>query len=201
MIGPMLERGLDVAIFGFQVETSLHALSLIIAGVFDRFPKLTLVLGHLGEGLPYWMSRIDHMHGASVGSGRYANWKVLQRRPSDYLRENVYVTTSGMPWAPAIAFAQQVLGVDRVMYAMDYPYQVLRRGSGRQRRHRRIAGRPHPVLPDQRRARFQAGVTTRARGASQRTASHVPATPGSLRAVEPHRPSLSARPSGASTAE
>jgi len=123
MIGPMLERGLDVAIFGFQVETSLHALSLIIAGVFDRFPKLTLVLGHLGEGLPYWMSRIDHMHGASVGSGRYANWKVLQRRPSDYLRENVYVTTSGMPWAPAIAFAQQVLGVDRVMYAMDYPYQ------------------------------------------------------------------------------
>ena len=123
MIGPMLERGLDVAIFGFQVETSLHALSLIIAGVFDRFPKLTLVLGHLGEGLPYWMSRIDHMHGASVGSGRYANWKLLQRRPSDYLRENVYVTTSGMPWAPAIAFAQQVLGVDRVMYAMDYPYQ------------------------------------------------------------------------------
>ena len=123
LIGPMLERGLDAAIFGFQVETSLHALSLIIAGVFDRFPKLTLVLGHLGEGLPYWMSRIDHMHGASVGSGRYANWKVLQRRPSDYLRENVYVTTSGMPWAPAIAFAQQVLGVDRVMYAMDYPYQ------------------------------------------------------------------------------
>jgi 2,3-dihydroxybenzoate decarboxylase len=123
LIGPMLERGLDVAIFGFQVETSLHALALIVAGVFDRFPKLTLVLGHLGEGLPYWMSRVDHMHGASVGSGRYANWKKLQRRPSDYLRENVYVTTSGMPWAPAIAFAQQVLGVDRVMYAMDYPYQ------------------------------------------------------------------------------
>jgi 2,3-dihydroxybenzoate decarboxylase len=123
LIGPMLERGLDVAIFGFQVETSFHALSLIVAGVFDRFPKLTLVLGHLGEGLPYWMSRIDHMHGASVGSGRYANWKALQRRPSEYLRQNVYVTTSGMPWAPAIAFAQQVLGIDRVMYAMDYPYQ------------------------------------------------------------------------------
>ncbi len=123
MIGPMLERGLDAAIYGFQVETSLHALGMIVAGVFDRFPKLTLVLGHLGEGLPYWMSRIDHMHGASVGSGRYANWKVLQRRPSDYMRENVYVTTSGMPWAPAIAFAQAVLGVDRVMYAMDYPYQ------------------------------------------------------------------------------
>ena len=115
MIGPMLERGLDAAIYGFQVETSLHALGMIVAGVFDRFPKLTLVLGHLGEGLPYWMSRIDHMHGASVGSGRYANWKVLQRRPSDYMRENVYVTTSGMPWAPAIAFAQAVLGVDRLM--------------------------------------------------------------------------------------
>jgi 5-carboxyvanillate decarboxylase len=123
LIGPMLERGLDVAIFGFQVETSLHALSLIVAGVFDRFPKLTLVLGHLGEGLPYWMPRIDHMHGASVGSGRYANWKILERRPSDYMRENMYVTTSGMPWPPTIAYAQTVLGKDRVMYAMDYPYQ------------------------------------------------------------------------------
>jgi 2,3-dihydroxybenzoate decarboxylase len=49
--------------------------------------------------------------------------KPLQRKVSEYLRENVYVTSSGMAWAPAIQFCQQVLGVDRVLYAMDYPYQ------------------------------------------------------------------------------
>src|SRR6185295_865729 len=88
-----------------------------------RFPKLKLILGHLGEALPYWMYRIDHMHGASVGSGRYRNWIALKKRPSDYMRENFYITTSGTPWAPAINFTQGVLGVDRVLYAMDYPYQ------------------------------------------------------------------------------
>jgi 2,3-dihydroxybenzoate decarboxylase len=123
MIAPFLERGLEMAIYGFQVETGFHALSLIIAGVFDRFPKLQVVLGHLGEALPYWMYRIDHMHAQSVGSGRYKNWVPLKRKPSDYLRENFHVTTSGMPWAPAITFAQGVMGVDRVLYAMDYPYQ------------------------------------------------------------------------------
>jgi 5-carboxyvanillate decarboxylase len=125
MIQPFLKRGLEMAIYGFQVETGFHALSLIIAGVFDRFPKLTMILGHLGEALPYWMYRIDHMHGASVGSGRYKNWVPLKRKPSEYLRENFFITTSGVPWAPQINFCQTVMGVDRVMYAMDYPYQYI----------------------------------------------------------------------------
>ncbi len=125
MIAPFLQRGLEMAIYGFQVETGFHALSLIIAGVFDRYPKLKLILGHLGEALPYWMYRIDHMHGASVGSGRYKNWVPLQKRPSEYMRENFYITTSGTPWAPAINFAQSVMGMDRVLYAMDYPYQYV----------------------------------------------------------------------------
>jgi len=60
-----------------------------------------------------------------VTSGRYEGAKPLKRRPSDYLKENVWVTTSGMQWAPAILFSQQVLGVDRVLYAMDYPYQFV----------------------------------------------------------------------------
>jgi 2,3-dihydroxybenzoate decarboxylase len=51
--------------------------------------------------------------------------KPLQRKPSDYMRENVYVTTSGMAWPPAIQFCQSVLGMDRVLYAMDYPYQFV----------------------------------------------------------------------------
>ena len=123
MVGPLLERGLDGAIFGFAVETGMHLLRIIISGAFDRFPRLRFVVGHLGEGLPYWMYRLDYMHRASVRSQRYESMKPLQLKISDYLRRNVYVTTSGMPWEPAIKFCQSVLGVDRVLYAMDYPYE------------------------------------------------------------------------------
>ena len=125
MIKPFMERGLDGAVFGFAVETGLHALRLVVAGVFDRFPRLKIVLGHLGEGLPYWLFRIDFMHGASVRANRYASQPKLQRRASEYLRENFYYTTSGMAWTPPILYVQQVMGVDRLMYAMDYPYQFI----------------------------------------------------------------------------
>jgi 2,3-dihydroxybenzoate decarboxylase len=125
MIGPFLERGLDGAIFGFAVETGLHMLRIIVSGVFDRFPGLQMILGHLGEALPYWLFRIDFMHDRMVASNRYPNVKKLNRKPSEYLKENVYVTTSGMAWHPPILYCQSVLGVDRVLYAMDYPYQFV----------------------------------------------------------------------------
>ena len=125
MIEPFLPRGLDGAIYGFAVETGLHLLRIIVAGVFDRFPKLKIVVGHLGEGLPFWLFRLDFMHRSMVASKRYPGAQPLKKKPSDYLKENVWVTTSGMQWAPAILFCQQVLGVDRVMYAMDYPYQFV----------------------------------------------------------------------------
>ena len=123
LIQPLLQRGLDGAIYGCGVDTGMHLLSIITSGAFDRFPKLRIVVGHLGEALPFWLFRMDYMHRATVNSKRYAFLKPLQRKISDYMRENVYVTSSGMAWAPAIQFCQQVLGVDRVMYAMDYPYQ------------------------------------------------------------------------------
>ena len=123
MIAPFLECGLDGAIYGFGVETGLHLLRLIVTGVFDRFPKLTVVVGHLGEALPYWMYRLDYMHRAGVVSKRYERMQPLQGTVSDYLRRNVYITSSGFAWEPAIKFCQYVLGVDRVLYAMDYPYQ------------------------------------------------------------------------------
>lgn len=123
LIQPLLERGLEGAVYGFGVETGMHALAIITSGVFDRFPKLKLMLGHLGEALPFWMYRMDFMHGASTRAGRYPFLKPLKRPVSEYLRDNVYVTTSGMPWAPAIRYCQEVLGADHVLYAMDYPYQ------------------------------------------------------------------------------
>ena len=125
MIGPFLERGLDGAIYGFAVETGLHLLRIIVSGALDRFPGLRMVAGHLGEGLPYWMFRMDFMHRRMVAAGRYASVPKLVRQPSEYLKENFWVTTSGMAWAPPILYAQSVMGVDRVLYAMDYPYQFV----------------------------------------------------------------------------
>lgn len=125
MVQPFLSRCLDAAIFGFQAETGLHVLRLIVSGLFDRFPKLKIVLGHLGEGLPFWLYRIDFMHAGIVRANRSEGVKPLQRKPSDYLRENFWYTTSGMAWEPAIRFVQDNIGHDRVMYAMDYPYQYV----------------------------------------------------------------------------
>jgi 5-carboxyvanillate decarboxylase len=125
MVEPLFEAGLDGAIFGFGVETGMHLLRIIFSGVFDRFPRLRLVVGHLGEALPFWLPRIDHFHAAQVTSGRYPAVKALELRPSDYLRRNVWYTTSGMAWQPGIMFVRDVVGPDRVLYAMDYPYQYV----------------------------------------------------------------------------
>jgi 2,3-dihydroxybenzoate decarboxylase len=65
------------------------------------------------------------MHDRMVASNRYPNVKKLNGKPSEYLKDNVYVTTSGMAWHPPVLYCQSVLGVDRVLYAMDYPYQFV----------------------------------------------------------------------------
>lgn len=123
MIAPFQECGLDGAIYGFGVETGLHAMRIITAGVFDRFPRLRLIIGHMGEALPFWAYRLDYMHHATVRSQRYASMQPIKKMPSDYLRENFLVTNSGVAWEPAIKFTQDFMGPERVLYAMDYPYQ------------------------------------------------------------------------------
>jgi len=123
MIEPFMEVGLDGAVYGFGVETGLSALRMMTSGVFDRFPKLQVILGHMGEALPFWAYRLDYMHRATVAANRYETLKPTQRKPSEYLRENFYVTNSGVAWDDAIKFTQKFMGADRVMYAMDYPYQ------------------------------------------------------------------------------
>ncbi|MGA8205882.1 MAG: amidohydrolase family protein, partial [Woeseiaceae bacterium] len=125
MIGPLLESGLDGAIYGFAVETGMHLLRIIVSGAFDRFPRLKIVVGHCGEALPFWLYRLDFMHNAMVRAERYDNVKPLHKKISDYLRDNVWMTTSGMAWEPAILFIRSVIGADHVMYAMDYPYQFV----------------------------------------------------------------------------
>ncbi|WP_066804643.1 amidohydrolase family protein [Sphingomonas asaccharolytica] len=125
MIGGMIEAGLDGAIFGFGVETGMHLLRLITTGIFDRYPDLQIAVGHGGEAIPYWLYRIDFMHKAGVASQRYERLKPLKKGMVACLRENVLATSSGLPFPPAIKLMLEVMGEDRVMYAMDYPYEYV----------------------------------------------------------------------------
>lgn len=125
MIGGMIEAGLDGAIFGFGVETGMHLLRLITTGIFDRYPDLQIAVGHGGEAIPYWLYRIDFMHKAGVASQRYERLKPLKKGMVACLRENVLATTSGLPFPPAIKLMLEVMGENRVMYAMDYPYEYV----------------------------------------------------------------------------
>jgi hypothetical protein len=118
---PYKRFGLETGIYGFQAETGLHGIRLICSGVFDRFPNLQIVLGHLGEGIPFWLWRVDYMH--PVRSSHSIRPK-LELKPSEYFKRNFMITTSGMNWHPALRFCIEVLGADNIMWAIDYPYQV-----------------------------------------------------------------------------
>jgi 2,3-dihydroxybenzoate decarboxylase len=122
MVGPYVEKGLEGALWGFGAETGLHVLAIIRSGALDRFPDLRIVVGHCGEALPFWLFRLDYMNKTARPFIRNGADR-LKRTLSEYMRKNVFVTTSGMAWAPVITFVQSVLGMDRVLYAMDYPYQ------------------------------------------------------------------------------
>lgn len=119
-------RGFTGALAGFPHDVWLHTMGLTFSGAFDRFPKLRLVIGHLGEGLPTQLYRFDWMQSNADGlpglrGGQPAVW--LKHPVSHYFKTNVWITTSGVAWEPAIRFCMEQLGPDRVLYAMDYPYQ------------------------------------------------------------------------------
>lgn len=120
MIGPMTDYGLFSAIWGFAAETGLHAMRLIFSGTFDRVPNLKILLGHMGEALPFWLQRIDNRYLVMSKAGAL---KPLQRLPSEYFKENFMITTSGVASMPALELALKVLGPERIMYAADYPYE------------------------------------------------------------------------------
>ena len=118
-------RGLEGALAGFSHEVWLHTMAIITSGAMDEFPKLKIVIGHMGEGMPLLMYRFDYMQRLAERPDTRDNpaGTKLKRKITDYMRENLYITNSGMAWAPAVMFCQQVLGEDHVLYAMDYPYQ------------------------------------------------------------------------------
>jgi predicted TIM-barrel fold metal-dependent hydrolase len=102
--------------WGWHIETAVHVIRLILGGVFDRYPKLQLVIGHLGEGLPFMLPRLDVMAMALTK---------LQRPISAYLRENVHYTISGFNFTATFLNLLLEVGVDRIMFSADYPYQSM----------------------------------------------------------------------------
>jgi predicted TIM-barrel fold metal-dependent hydrolase len=107
--------------FGFGIETSICMMRLVFGGVFDRYPRLKIILGHLGEGLPFLLQRIDF---AYVRPWFDSDARPdLMRKPSDYLRENMFVTTSGNYLPAAFMCTYQAMGIDRILLATDYPYE------------------------------------------------------------------------------
>jgi 2,3-dihydroxybenzoate decarboxylase len=108
---PTLRR----ATWEWGFETGTHALRLVFGGIFDRFPRARLMLGHLGETLPYLLWRFDSR--AKLYAAK------LRKPPSEYIKSNVIVSTSGMFSAEPLICALSALGADRIMFSVDYPYE------------------------------------------------------------------------------
>jgi predicted TIM-barrel fold metal-dependent hydrolase len=104
--------------WGFAVDTSCHFLRIVFAGVFDAFPDLKIILGHLGEGLPFAMHRLnDHTRSAAARRG-------LKKPPLQYFKDNLVVTTSGNWYEPAFLCTLLALGADNILFAVDWPYEA-----------------------------------------------------------------------------
>ncbi|MCL5736099.1 MAG: amidohydrolase family protein [Actinobacteria bacterium] len=111
--------------FGFGIETSLAAMRLVLSGAFDAFPNLKLVLGHLGEGLPFHMQRMNWAFERPHAKADKGAVVSLQKKPSEYFLSNVMVTTSGNYLPAAFRCTHDTLGIERIMLGTDYPYEDL----------------------------------------------------------------------------
>jgi predicted TIM-barrel fold metal-dependent hydrolase len=108
--------------WGFAIDTSIHFLRILFAGVFDAYPRLKFILGHLGEGLPFAMHRLnDHTYQAARRRG-------LKKSPLDYIRDNLVVTTSGNWYEPAFVCTLLAMGADNIIFAIDWPYEPNKAG-------------------------------------------------------------------------
>ncbi len=110
---------LSIAGWGWHAETALHTLRLIVSGIFDRFPTLQLIIGHMGEMLPMALVR------SSSALSRLAK---LDRPVEAYFQSNIHLTTSGYFTQPPLDLALQVVGINRMMFSVDYPFSTNEKG-------------------------------------------------------------------------
>lgn len=101
---------------GYHMEVSLHVMRLIYSGLFDRYPKLKMILGHMGEGLSFWLPRIDF-----AWKGSIIPKPDIEKKPSEYIKRNFTVTTSGMFFQPALICTYLAMGANTLAFAVDYP--------------------------------------------------------------------------------
>ena len=114
---PEVTSGLSRAAWGWHIETAVHVLRLILSGAFDQFPGLQIVIGHMGEALPFMMPRIDNVLSPNVTK--------LNHPVADYLRENIYYTFSGFNFTQTFLNLYLQVGADRIMFSADYPYSPM----------------------------------------------------------------------------
>lgn len=120
LAAPFRDYGLDSAQWGYGVEVATHAVRMIVSGLFDRFPKLKICIGHMGEGVHFWFWRLDFMNKNAQNRGSAPKLKLA---PSEYFKRNFVITTSGQESHLALDYSIKALGVDNVLWAIDYPYQ------------------------------------------------------------------------------
>jgi len=110
--------------FGYDFDPALSYMRMIFRGVFDRFPRMKIVLGHLGEVIPFLIRRIDFPFTHPFAKDDHL--RNLKRKPSDYVRENLYADSSGNPHQPSLVLTCKTLGADRVVFASDYPNEPMK---------------------------------------------------------------------------
>jgi len=119
---PILSRSM----WGFAAEAGLHAMRMILGGVFEKYPRLQIIIGHMGENIPFQLWRLDkrwmeEKDGSQWGSyGADPSASLMKKKPSEYFKENFYVSTSGMFWEPALQLAYKAMGPERILFAVDY---------------------------------------------------------------------------------
>jgi len=111
--------GLATGGWGWHIETALHVMRLILSGALDRYPELQIVIGHMGEVLPFMLPRIELSMPTTTTS--------LQHSIGEYLRTNLHFTFAGFNWTPMFQVLLDQVGVERIMFSADYPYMPMER--------------------------------------------------------------------------
>jgi predicted TIM-barrel fold metal-dependent hydrolase len=111
--------------FGFTVDAAFAFMRLIVSGAFDAFPRLTVILGHYGEALPFLIERVDRRYKRGHAAGALTAAPETKHAPSHYLKNNLFVTTSGNYAPAAFRCAKDALGIDHVLLGTDYPFETM----------------------------------------------------------------------------
>ncbi len=117
---PAITNMLIGAGWGWHIETAVHVIQLMLGGVFDQYPKLQIIIGHMGETLPFMLQRMDRIMDTETTK--------LKRPISAYLRENVHYSFSGLNYTSTFLDLLLEVGVDRIMFSVDYPYASMAQG-------------------------------------------------------------------------